>query len=93
MGSPFAFEYRRLELQNRGEGCADEDVVNSFCDVVRLPNTNTTCSSAATKTAHHGADVVDKGGIMLRYLELAQIVAVIGDVMYLHGAIHTFNKG
>ena len=70
MGSPYAFEYRRQELQNNHLPCSDDDVTNSFCDVVKL-----------------------EGGLMLRYLELAQVVVIIGDVMFLHGAIHDFNQG
>ena len=30
---------------------------------------------------------------MLRYLELAKVVVILGDVMFLHGAIHDFNQG
>lgn len=32
-------------------------------------------------------------GLMVRYLELAQIVLMVGDVMFLHGGIHDYNLG
>lgn len=70
MGSPFAFEYRRQELQRSNLPSSDLDVTDSFCGVVDLQE-----------------------GLMLRYLEQAQVVVILGDVMFLHGAIHDFNQG
>ena len=35
----------------------------------------------------------DGPGLMLQYLTLAQVVVVIGDVMFVHGALHDFNIG
>lgn len=32
-------------------------------------------------------------GLVLRYLELAQVAVVLGDVMFVHGAVHDFNMG
>lgn len=75
MGSPYAFEYRRIELQQSGLPSSDIDVANSFIDV--------------TRPAQNGS----AEGIMLRYLTLAQVAVILGDVMYVHGAIHDFNMG
>jgi hypothetical protein len=35
----------------------------------------------------------EENGLMLRYLELAQVAVVLGDVMFVHGAVHDFNMG
>ena len=35
----------------------------------------------------------DGPGLMLQYLTLAQVVVVLGDVMFVHGALHDFNIG
>jgi hypothetical protein len=32
-------------------------------------------------------------GLMLRYLALAEVAVVLGDVMFVHGAVHDFNMG
>jgi hypothetical protein len=32
-------------------------------------------------------------GLVLRYLEMAQVAVVLGDVMFVHGAVHDFNMG
>lgn len=81
MGSPHAFEYRRLELQRNNLPSADLDVTNSFCDTVRVPSDAETCFKKGAT------------GLMLRYLELAQIAVIVGDVLFVHGGIHDFNLG
>jgi hypothetical protein len=74
MGSPLAFEYRRQELLETGEGTSDEDVVASFLNLLKV----------STKED-------DDHGLLVSYLKEAKIAIIIGDNLFIHGAINTYN--
>lgn len=77
MGSPYAFEYRRQELQNAGLPHSDADVANSYRHI-----------AAPAELSGSGEE-----GLMLRYLALAEVAVVINDVLFTHGAIQDINMG
>ena len=72
MGSPLAFEYRRDELKllnSSSSGYGDDDVVESFIDLMR------------------------PDGLMMEYLKCANIAVILGDTLFIHGGIQTYNMG
>lgn len=91
MGSPSAFEYRRQELRSAGLGHSDADVARSFASIVDT----TPCTTAAGSAPGEDTGRVEGEGegLLLRYLSLAQVAVVLGDTLFLHGAVHDFNKG
>eukprot|EP00981_Chlorochromonas_danica_P007066 scaffold1537_cov162-Ochromonas_danica.AAC.24 len=73
MGAPQAFEFRRRELEQLlGHPASDEEVSNSFLDMIR-PS--------------------PKPGLLLQYLKQAQVALLLGDTLFLHGALHDYNRG
>lgn len=73
MGAPQAFEFRRRELEQlQGHPASDEEVSNSFLDMIR-PS--------------------PKPGLLLQYLQQAQVALLLGDTLFLHGALHDYNRG
>lgn len=38
-------------------------------------------------------DIMKPGGLMTEYLLSAKIAIIIGDVLIIHGALHTYNMG
>lgn len=79
MGSPHAFEFRRLELQRMLsshntdvalESVDDDLVLNSFLQLV------------------HPTD-----GLITEYLRNGVIALILGDTLFVHGGIHDYNAG
>ena len=81
---------------------SDDDVTHSFLRMLQPPTKPDTHGSACgvAESASGAGDAEGEGegnfpdqGLMLRYLELAQIAVVVGDVLFVHGAVHECNKG
>jgi hypothetical protein len=71
MGAPFAFECRRQELQELGLSSTDEDVVQSFLDLIDIN------SNSSNKFQ----------GLLLEYMVHGKLALIAGDTIFVHGAI------
>lgn len=80
MGSPGAFEYRREELALLGMPHSDEDVVNHYRNWVAPGTTDAEGN-------------VNNRGELLRFLEHGKIAVILGDTLYVHGALKPINIG
>ena len=78
MGAPIAYECRREEL-----------VVMSASTTVSADSTANTLQPWESFVG--STDPAQ--GLLTRYLELGQVAAVVGDVLFVHGAVHEHNMG
>lgn len=67
MGSPISFESRREELIELGLSSEDEDVTDSYLQLVK------------------------PDGLLTKYIEQAKICVILGDMIFIHGALHENN--
>ena len=90
-----------VSLDAAADSTTTSSAASSFCSDIDCDhnigdgsNNNEERQGSALPTSNPSAPPLSPPrGLMLRYLELAQVAAVIGDVMFVHGAIHEFNMG
>lgn len=89
MGAPIAYECRREELA----------AMSSTTPTDTDPSTTSVTSPVSPVPVSPEPWVSFLGstdpaqGLLTRYLELGQIAAVVGDVLFVHGAVHEHNMG
>jgi len=80
MGASKAFEMRRTEMRQLLSGLQNAAAEDSL--------------DPASHDEFGFLAITDPSdGILIRYLELAQISVVLGDVMFVHGGVLAFNMG
>lgn len=84
MGAPIAYAMRSVELQQL-------KLLNTQQYLHILSGIGSENYSETTSSYINSLD--PENGLLIRYLELAQIAAIIGDVMFVHGAINDLNMG
>lgn len=77
MGAPTAYEYRHKELQ----------------ELQTQPSSKGEYPPP-TETWRSFTDMVHpQHGLLTRYMELGQLAVLVGDVLFVHGAVHEHNMG
>jgi hypothetical protein len=80
MGAPLAFLSRTTELSElTGRKVTPEEVTESFLQQLMPARLNN--------------ENQEYDGLLLKYLQHGQIALLLGDTMFVHGAIHNHNMG
>jgi len=90
MGSPIAFESRRQELVALNCPSTDQDVTDSF---ITLVDPTPAPPSSSSSSPREPCPLSSFKGLMVEYLTEGVIAVVLGDALYLHGAILPTNMG
>lgn len=100
MGAPFGFEFRKKELEelySKNENIyeyyfIDNSPLSNNLNEKRLNEGNKEITDDdVTESFLH--ILHPKDGILTKYLEFAKISVIIGDCLFIHGAILDYNKG
>ena len=96
MGAPIAYKMRSLDLKNIhiNSQSHNEDTIKSLSPLLPLPQSQSPSSAASPAAWESFQSSMDpEHGLLTRYLELGQVAALIGDVLFVHGAITERNMG